>query len=96
MSVLTVADLKSHLNVDGTADDALIGAKIEAAEAFVGAFVGKKLTDFDPVPDDLKEAVRMLVGHLYENREASIAGIPTSTITPGLYELMAPHREWVF
>lgn len=96
MTTLSLSDIKAHLNVTDDADDDLILAKMEAAEAFVAGYVGKALVDFDPVPGDLKEAVRMVVGHLYENREATLVGVVIAPVPLGAFELMAPHREWVF
>lgn len=96
MTILSVADLKGHLNIVGTDDDALIGNKIAAAEAWIASFVGTPLDDFDPLPAPLMEAVRQLVGHLYENREATLIGITMADVSPGLFDLMRPYREYVF
>ncbi len=38
----------------------------------------------------------MLVGHLYENREASVVAVSAELMPMGLYDLMAPYREWSF
>ena len=93
---ITVEDAKAHMNVTGTDDDVLIAAKIEAAEAWIGDYLGKPLAEFDPVPASLKEAVRQLVAHLYENREATLVGISAIDTSPGLFDLLYPHREWTF
>lgn len=96
MSILTVADLKAHMNIVTNDDDALIASKIDAAEEWIGSFIGTPLEDLEDVPAPLCEAVRQLVAHLYENREATLVGLSMTDVSPGLYELMAPHREWVF
>ncbi|MBS0237085.1 MAG: phage gp6-like head-tail connector protein [Proteobacteria bacterium] len=105
MSIISLADVKAHMNVTVDDDDALIQSKIAAAEEWVGNYTGKSLSSYASatppaeVPESLKEAVRQLVAWLYQNREASIA---TQNITvvletsPGLFDLMRPHREWVF
>lgn len=95
MSV-TVADVKSHLNITSDDEDALLEQKIAAASAWVEKFVGKPLAEFDPVPEPLNEAIRQLVGSLYENREATVVGISADLMPLGLYDLMAPYREYVF
>lgn len=94
--ILTVEDIKSHANIVSDDDDALLVNKINAAEAWVGAFIGKPLADYVSVPEPLLEAVRQLVSHLYENREASIVGVTMSDVSPGLFDLMRPYREWSF
>lgn len=100
MSIVTVEDAKAHMNVTIEDDDALIGAKIDAAEAWIGKFIGSPLDDAtafpDGTPEPLKEAVRQLTAHLYENREATLVGITMTDVSPGLFDLIAPYREWAF
>lgn len=96
MSIVTLAEAKAHSVIETDADDALITAKIEAAELFIGAFIGKRLVDFDPLPADLREAVLQLTAHWYENREASLVGLSVESIPFGVMEIVSNHREWVF
>lgn len=88
------------MNVTIADDDDLIGDKIAAAEAWIGKFIGSALDDAETfpggTPEPLKEAVRQLVAHLYENREATLVGITMSDVSPGLFDLIAPYREYVF
>lgn len=96
MSIVTVPEAKAHMNIVSDDDDALIAAKIDAAEAWVGAYLGTPLAELAPVPEPVKEAVRQLVAHLYENREASITGVTMTDVSPGMFDLLAPYREWSF
>lgn len=49
------------------------------------------------VPEDLKEAIRSLAGHLYENREATFVGSGGVQVLPfGVEALLQPYRERVF
>ena len=96
MSIITVEDAKAHLNVTADTDDALIAAKIDAAEAWVGRWLATPFADMAEVPADLKEAVRLLVGHLYENREATVVGITAEAVPFGVWDLIAPHRAYSF
>lgn len=97
-----VNDAAKHMNLDlySTEDSALIWGKIEAAEAWVAQYIGKALDDPEAFPDGtpapVREAVLQLVAHLYENREATLVGVTASLVSPGLFELLAPYREWVF
>ena len=93
---ITVEDAKRHMNVTSNDDDALIAAKIAAAAQWIGAFIGTPLAEFDPVPEPIKEAVRQLVAHLYENREATLVGVTMNDVSPGLFDLLAPFRRYVF
>lgn len=96
MSVIEVADLKAHLNVTTDADDDLIAGKIAAAEDWIAQFTGADWPPADPVPDALKEAIRQLAAHLYENREASLIGVTAQQLPFGLLDLLAPYRAWAF
>lgn len=96
MTVITTEDAKAHLNIVTDDDNDLIAGKIAAAEEWIGKFIGKALSDFTPVPEPLKEAVRQLVGHLYENREASLVAVSAELLPLSVFDLMAPYREYVF
>lgn len=102
MTIVTVEDAKAHMNVTIDDDDALIGDKIAAAEAWIAKFIGSALDDdeafHDGTPEPLKEAVRQLVAHLYENREATLVGntLTITDVSPGLFDLIAPYREYAF
>jgi hypothetical protein len=96
MSIITLADAKAHLNVTDTFDDALITSKIASAQASVEGFVGAKLDDVEAFPDGapepLKEAVRQLVAHLYENR----GDVPGVRVPDSIVDLVGPYKAWTF
>ena len=100
MTTIAVEDVKLHLNIDTVEDDGLLGDKIAAAEAWLAQFIGVALDDADTFPDGtpepLREAVRQLVGHLYENREATLVGLSITDVSPGLFDLIRPYREYQF
>lgn len=100
MTIITVADAKAHMNITTSADDALIADKLATAEAWISLYIGRLLDDAEAFPDGtpepLKEAVRQLVAHLYENREATLVGLNMVDVSPGLFALMAPYRDWAF
>lgn len=100
MTILTVADAKAHLNLTTDTDDALIGDKIAAAEAWIAAYIGADLEDEevfeDGLPEPLKEAIRQLVAHFFENREASLVGVNAQELPFGLCDLLMPYRNWCF
>lgn len=56
--------------------------------------------DEDPLalPEDLKQAVLLLIAHLYANREPVIvgAGIVTASVPMSYDWLVSPYREWLF
>nr|WP_299500410.1 head-tail connector protein [uncultured Rhizobium sp.] len=75
MTILVLADVKEHLRVYHGDEDDLIVAKMDAAEAHLESLLGYSITEeFETVPADIKEAIMTLVGHWFENREATNSG----------------------
>lgn len=104
MAILTVSDLTDHLNLGGLdgADDAVLGRLIGAAQSKLEASLGYRIEaryggeDQEPVPDALVHAVRLLAGHFYENREASIVGVSITEIPFGVADIVADFRGYSF
>ncbi len=85
--------LKAQLNIDHDLDDALLTHKLAAAEEWIGAHIGRALTEIDPLPATLTEAALQLAAHWYEQREAAVFGLSGAMIPFGVHELLASHRE---
>lgn len=97
--IVTVDQLKAQLNFTadiGSADDALLEAKIEAAQAHIERMLGYALFNSGPgaAPADLKEAVLQLAAHWYEAREA--AGDGLREIPFGVREIVMARKDWSF
>lgn len=90
---ITVDDLKAHLNITSNVDDALLAEKIEAAQECVFNFIGGQI---DPAPAPVKEAVRQLAAHFYENREAVLIGSNAYPVPHSVFDLVGPYRSYVF
>lgn len=94
MSILTVEDLKAHLNVSLADDDALIASKIATAEAWVAQHLGYALDDVDQfpngTPEPILEAVRQFVGWAYSDREGMTAP------PDGIHALLEPFKRVEF
>lgn len=97
MSQISVADMKPHLNVaaDDAESDGIIGNYIEAAEDMVAKYVRRDLNAEFPAgwPAAILQAVRLLVAHYYENREAVTAGPKASVLPFGVEALLAAERD---
>lgn len=97
--IVTIADLKAHLNLTTDADDALLTSKLAAAEAWVLAYTGQLVDDDHPAPEPVKEAIRQLAAHLYSSREAVLVAENSAVsieIPFGLEALLTPYRAWSF
>ena len=103
--IVTADVLKEQLNFNadlGTADDALLVRKIEAAQNHIERMLGFKIeatyggADQEPVPPALIEAVCQLAAHWYENREASLVGVTAQDLPFGVWSIVHEYREYSF
>lgn len=96
MPSLTVENIKAHLNVTFGDDDVVLGDLIEAADDFILRYTGTAFAEGEDWPASLKQAVRMLVSHLYLNRSATLTGISVDVLPLGFLDLVSPFRAWSF
>lgn len=92
MSIVTLSLAKSYSSIAGTDDDELLQLFIDAAETWLGNYIGKPLAEFEPVPADLKRAVLMLTAFYYEQREAVAYGITGQMAPFGVTSIAESHR----
>lgn len=96
--MLTIDDLKKHLNIDHNEDDAYIEELISVAEDAVETYINKPLTDFvdsdGKVKPAIRHACRLLVGTWYANRESVVYSTP-SELPDGVVALLMPLRRFV-
>jgi uncharacterized phage protein (predicted DNA packaging) len=96
--MLTVDDLKKHLNIDHDEDDAYIEDLISVAEDDVETYINRPLDDMVGHDGKLKPAIRhacrLLVGTWYANRESVVFSTP-SELPDGVVALLLPLRRFV-
>lgn len=97
--MIDLANVKMHLRVDGDEEDALIGGYVEAAKAHVEQHCDRRLVETVPVePEemgltrDVEQAILLLVGHWYANREAVAVGT-IATAMPLAVERLLWYRK---
>lgn len=106
--IVSLAEMKEHLNITadlGTADDALIGRMVSAAQGHIERLLGYQIeTNYPPagdppvstIPPSLVEAVCQLAAHWYENREATLVGVTAQDLPFGVWEIVREYREYSF
>lgn len=87
--MITIDEVKAHLRLNGTADDAVLTAFIATAAAHVTNYIGIVYADGD-APAPVKSAALLMVGDLYENRERQ-TDRPLSVNTT-FVDLLNPYR----
>ena len=85
--MITLDEAKSHLRVDHTGDDADITIKLKLAASIVADYIGPS-TFHDP--DIVDAATFLVLGELYQNREAGSADVLSPTVKAILERLRVP------
>jgi uncharacterized phage protein (predicted DNA packaging) len=71
-SPVTLEEAKAHLRIDGTADDSYLTRLLIVATQFFELEAQASIASLDPVPELVRHGILMVLGHLYENREAAV------------------------
>lgn len=91
MTLVTLLEAKNHLRVTDNQENDLINIYIAAAEDYIGKF----LNDEDyPNAFSIKAAALLIIGDLYQNREAQIVGTIVSD-NPTVQRLLYPYRQGI-
>lgn len=69
--MLTLQETKEFLRVDGDEEDALISSLILTAKDLTEDVMRRKLSDFEELPETVRQAMLILVATLYEERQVS-------------------------
>lgn len=85
--MIDLARVKLHLRMDGDEENSLITGYIESAKSHVAMHCDRELVEAVPVePDqmgltpDVEQAILLLVGHWYDNREDAAAGVTPTAV----------------
>lgn len=81
--MLTISEIKEYLRIDGEEEDSLLAALLLAAQEHCENYLQAPLSD--EVPRPVKQALLILVGHLYEQRTGE-------DIPKVVYTLLSPYR----
>ena len=69
--MLTLQETKVFLRVDGDEDDTLISSLIITAQVLTEDILRRPLSEFGEFPDPIKQAMLIIIGTLYEERQVS-------------------------
>lgn len=99
--MIDLARVKLHLRVDDDEEDSLIGGYIEAAKSHVAMHCDRELVDAAPVgPDqmgitpDVEQAILLLVGHWFANREGVAMGTISTTVPLAVERLLMYRKRY--
>lgn len=95
--------VKAHLRLDPlfSDDDQLIQGYIDAATAHVEQHCDRKIVAGEPagpgemaVTKDVEQAVLLLVGHWYSNREGAVVGATSTGVQLGVERLLWYRKQF--
>lgn len=96
--IVTLEEIKQHLYIDFEADNDLLSSMIEAAESIIEKYLN---TSFDSLTDDkgniptpIKQAIKIMVGNLYANRESVSFNAYPSKIPYSFEYLIQPFKNY--
>lgn len=92
MTITSLETAKEHLRVEHNDEDALITAYIQSAESMVAELCD--LPEKEALPAPVQSAVLLMVGDLYEHREAQIIG-QQMYVNRTVDFLLSPYRKVV-
>lgn len=96
MPLPTLSETKHFLRVDHNEDDGLISSLLIASKTLVEEIMRTTLDSFDEVPEPVNQAVLILVGTLYEERQISKddrVGVDISRVLKDLSLMLFPYRK---
>ncbi|WP_394870316.1 head-tail connector protein [Clostridium butyricum] len=67
--IICLEEVKLYLRIDGDEEDALISNFINVSQDLVQGILRVQLSELDPVPEIIKQAIMYSVANMYEKRE---------------------------
>ncbi|GGA77998.1 hypothetical protein GCM10011491_01470 [Brucella endophytica] len=93
MPAVSLELAKQHMKIDGNAEDDLVSLYIDGAETWVSNYIGKSISNLDPLPADMKIAILRLVSFYYEFRNLATFGVSAQLAPVGVTSILDSYRE---
>lgn len=93
MAIVSLELAKAHMKIDGSAEDELVSLYLDGAETWISNYIGRSVTELDPLPPDVKIAVLRLVSFYYECRNLATFGISAQLAPMGVTSILDSYRE---
>ena len=88
-TLITIEEIKQYLHLDDDSEDEYIHILIILAAEICENYTREILPE--ELPKSYKQAMLMIIGYFFENREGSKNGMP-----PAIFYLLAPYLKAVF
>lgn len=94
--MIDLADMKLYLRVDGDEEDGLIASLIAVGTEITEGVIRKKLTEFETLPESIKQAIMFATATLYENRQGGKNGLDMMTMIDVIKRMTFAYRQEAF
>ena len=99
--MIDLARIKLHLRLEGDLEDPLVLGFLAAAKSHVAMHCDRELVETVPngpdqmgITPDVEQALLLLVGHWYTNREAVVTGVTTTTVPLAVERLLMYRKRY--
>ena len=98
--MLDLGLVKEHLRVDDDQDDTLIAAYVDAAVEYVQQHCDRRIVEVPETPAemaltrDVQQAILLLVGHWYANREDVVVNATANRVPMGVEALLWTRKRF--
>ena len=98
MRVISLQETKDFLRVDGEDEDALISSLIITAQELVEEVLRRKLSDFQEVPETVRQAMLIVTATLFEERQVAKgkSGVDISETLDLVRRMLFAYRKEAF
>lgn len=92
--------VKAHLRIDGDEEDLLITGYVDAAVEHVQQHCDRRIVEVPEGPEqmaltkDVEQAILLLVGHWYANREEVVVGVSATQVPMGVQALLWTRKRF--
>lgn len=96
--MLTLQETKEFLRLDGDDEDALVSSLIVTAQELVEDTLRYRLTEFEEIPETVHQAMLIVVGTLYEERQVAKdkSGVDIKETLDLVRRMLFAYRKEVF
>ena len=95
--MLTLEESKLYLRVDSDDEDVLITSLNQTAKEMVEDILRYELTEFDTIPQSIKQSMLYIVSTLYESRQVGNANaIKMDELIETVRRMVEPYRKKVW
>lgn len=92
--MLSVDEVKVYLRLDtGGEEDELLTAFISSAKEIVENVIRKKISEFNEVPETIRQTMLIVVSTLYENREVGKGGLNMEALIDLVRRMTFAYRQ---